>query len=85
MERLHILYNIDSILKKEPLQYYFDASLYNLIRSSSKNVTVSKKESISTRKSSNLIKPRDKIIFRIPSATTQIQIDLSDEFRNIEK
>jgi hypothetical protein len=36
--------NMDSILKKEPLQCYLDASLYNNIRSSHKNVAVSKRK-----------------------------------------
>ena len=45
MERVHILdVNINSILKKEPIQCYLDASLYNTIRSSQKNVEVSKKK-----------------------------------------
>ena len=45
MERIHILdINIDSILKKEPLQCYLDASLYNTIGSSIKNVEVSKRK-----------------------------------------
>jgi len=42
-ERVHILdVNMDSILKKEPLQCYLDASLYNTVRSSTKNVLISK-------------------------------------------
>ena len=45
LERVHILdVNINSILKKEPIQCYLDASLYNTIRSSQKNVEVSKKK-----------------------------------------
>ena len=45
MERVHILnVNMDSILKQEPIQCYLDASLYNTIRSSQKNVEVSKKK-----------------------------------------
>jgi len=45
MARVHILdVNIDSIFKKEPLQCYLDACLYNTIRSSQKNVEVSKKK-----------------------------------------
>ena len=44
LERVHILeMNMDSLLKKEPLQCYLDASLYNTIRSSHKNVAVSKR------------------------------------------
>ena len=42
-ERVHILdVNMDSILKKEPLQCYLDAPLYNTVRSSTKNVLISK-------------------------------------------
>ena len=45
MDRVHILdVNMDSLLKIEPLQCYLDASLYNTIRSSSKNVAVSKRK-----------------------------------------
>lgn len=45
MERVHILdVNMDSLLKIEPLQCYLDASLYNTIRSTSKNVVVSKRK-----------------------------------------
>ena len=45
LERIHIIdVNMDSILKKEPLQCYLDASLYNTIRNSQKNVEVSKKK-----------------------------------------
>ena len=44
-ERVHILdVNMDSILKKEAIQAYLDASLYNTIKSSNKNVTTSKKK-----------------------------------------
>ncbi len=46
--------NLDSILKKEPLQCYIDVCLYNTIPSSNKNVAVSKKEGTSTVKASNL-------------------------------
>ena len=43
--RLHILdRNMDSILKKEPLQSYLDACLFNTIQSSQKNVAVSKRK-----------------------------------------
>ena len=46
MEKIHILdVNMETILKKEPsLQSYLDASLYNTIRSTSKNVAVSKRK-----------------------------------------
>lgn len=45
LERVHILdVNMDSIFKKEPLQCYLDASLYDTIRSSSKTVAVSKRK-----------------------------------------
>jgi hypothetical protein len=36
--------NLDSILKKEPVQCYLDASLFNTIRSSHKNVAASKRK-----------------------------------------
>ena len=45
LEKIHILdVNMDSLLKKEPFQCYLDASLYNTIRSSHKNVAVSKRK-----------------------------------------
>ena len=45
MERVHILnVNMDSILKQEPIQCYLDASLYNTIGSSIKNVEISKRK-----------------------------------------
>ncbi len=46
LERVHILdVNMDSILKKEPsLQCYLDASLYNTVKSSNKNIAVAKKK-----------------------------------------
>ena len=45
LERVHILdVNMDSLLKEEPLQCYLDASLYNTIRSTIKNVAVSKRK-----------------------------------------
>ncbi|WP_048189846.1 hypothetical protein [Methanobacterium sp. SMA-27] len=45
LDRVHILdVNIDSILTKEPQQCYLDASLYNSVRSSDKNVALSKKK-----------------------------------------
>ena len=43
--RVYILdMNLDSILKKEPLQCYLDACLYIAIRNSNKNVAVSKRK-----------------------------------------
>ena len=43
--RVYILdMNLDSILKKEPVQCYLDACLFNTIRSSHKNVAVSKRK-----------------------------------------
>ncbi|SCG86240.1 hypothetical protein [Methanobacterium congolense] len=36
--------NMDSLLKKEALKTYLDASLYNTIKSSHKNVVASKKK-----------------------------------------
>ena len=54
MERVSILdMNMDSILKNEPIQCFLEASLYNNVKSSNKNVTTSK-ESRSTINSSNL-------------------------------
>jgi hypothetical protein len=46
MEKVNILdINMDSILRKEPsLQSYLDASIYNTIKSSHKNVAVVKKK-----------------------------------------
>ena len=45
LERVHILdMNMDSLLKKEPLQCYLDAYMFNTIRSSHKNVAVSKRK-----------------------------------------
>ena len=46
MEKVNILdVNMDSLLKKEPLQQsYLDASLYNTIKSPNKNYEVSKKK-----------------------------------------
>ena len=45
LERIHIIdVNMDSLLTNEPEQCYLDASLYNTIRSSQKNVEVSKKK-----------------------------------------
>jgi hypothetical protein len=45
MEKLYILnVNMDLTLKKEPIQCYLDASLYNTVRSSHKNVAISKKK-----------------------------------------
>jgi len=43
--RVHILdMNMDAILKKEPLQCYLDACLYNAVGSLEKNVAVSKRK-----------------------------------------
>ena len=45
MEKVHILdVNMDTLLTKEPIQAYLDASIYNTIPSSNKNVAVSKKK-----------------------------------------
>jgi hypothetical protein len=45
LEKVQILdINLDSILKKEPVQCYLDACLYNTIRSSKKNLEVSKEK-----------------------------------------
>ncbi len=46
LQRIHLLdKNIDSILTKESsIQCYLDASLYNTIKSSNKNVSVAKKK-----------------------------------------
>ncbi|WP_048190676.1 hypothetical protein [Methanobacterium sp. SMA-27] len=46
LQRVHLLdMNIDSILTKEAsLQCYLDASLYNTVQSSKKNVSVAKKK-----------------------------------------
>jgi hypothetical protein len=46
--------NIDLIFKKEPLQSYLDTYLYNNIKSSQKNVTVSQNKAIATINASNL-------------------------------
>jgi len=47
MERIYILdKNMDSILKKEPLQCYLDAFLYSTVESSSKNVSVTKRKAM---------------------------------------
>ena len=47
MERIHILdINIDSILKKEPLQCYLDASLYETVKNPSKPAIVPSKKKI---------------------------------------
>ncbi|MGZ7116561.1 MAG: hypothetical protein ACXVHS_03810 [Methanobacterium sp.] len=49
MQSVHrIDMNMDLIFKKEPIQSYLDAYLYTNIQSSQKNVTVSKKEAITT-------------------------------------
>jgi hypothetical protein len=45
MEKVHILnMNMDSILEKKPSQCYLDAYMSNTIRSSPKNVAVSKRK-----------------------------------------
>ena len=45
LEKIHILdVNIDSLLKEEPFQCYLDASIYNTIKSTNKNVEVSKRK-----------------------------------------
>jgi hypothetical protein len=45
MERVHVLdMNMDSILTKEPLQCYLDAYMFNTIRSTHKDVAVSKRK-----------------------------------------
>ena len=45
LERVHIIdMNMDSLLKKEPLQCYLDASLYNTIRSFHQNGAISKRK-----------------------------------------
>ena len=45
LERVHIMdMNMDSLLKKEPVQCYLDAYMFNTIRSSHKNVAVSKRK-----------------------------------------
>jgi len=50
----HIDLNMDLMLKKEPLQSYLDAYLYNNVCSSKKNVAVSQERSITTINASNL-------------------------------
>ena len=55
LEKVHILdMNLDLIFKKEPLQSYLDAYLYNNIWSLQKNVAVSEKKAITTINASNL-------------------------------
>ncbi|WP_081882630.1 hypothetical protein [Methanobacterium sp. SMA-27] len=45
LQRIHPLEkNIDSILTKEPLQCYLDATLYNTVQSTHKNVARSKRK-----------------------------------------
>ena len=45
MDKIKLLdINTDSILTKEPIQCYLDASLYNTIESTNKGVSVSKKK-----------------------------------------
>ena len=55
MQKVHrIDMNMDLIFKKEPLQSYLDAYLYNNIQSHPKNVAVSQKKAIATINASNL-------------------------------
>jgi hypothetical protein len=55
MQNVHrINMNIDLIFKKEPIQSYLDAYLYDNIQSSQNNLSVSEKEAITTIKASNL-------------------------------
>ena len=55
MQKVHSIdMNIDLIFKKEPLQSYLDTYLYNNIKSSQKNVTVSQNKAIATINASNL-------------------------------
>lgn len=55
MQKVHSIdMNMDLILKKEPLQSYLDAYLYNDTQSSQKNVAVSNRKSIATINASNL-------------------------------
>ncbi|MGF7118614.1 hypothetical protein [Methanobacterium oryzae] len=55
MQKVHsIELDMDLILKKEPLQSYLDAYLYNDIQSPQKNVAVSERKSIATINASNL-------------------------------
>jgi hypothetical protein len=45
LEKIYIIdVNMDSLLKEEPLQCYLDASIYNTIKSTHKNVEVSKRK-----------------------------------------
>jgi hypothetical protein len=55
MQNVHrIDMNMDLIFKKEPIQSYLDAYLYDNIQSSQNNLSVSEKEAITTIKASNL-------------------------------
>jgi len=55
MQRVcHIDVNMDLMFKKESMQSYLDAYLYNNVCSSKKNVAVSQKRSIATINASNL-------------------------------
>lgn len=49
----HIDMNMDLIFKKEPLQSYLDAYLYNNIQNTPKNISVSQKRAIATINASN--------------------------------
>ena len=45
LEKIHILdVNMDSLLKKEPVQCYLDATLYNTVISTHKNIEGSKRK-----------------------------------------
>ena len=55
MQNVHSIdMDMDLMLKKEPLQSYLDAYLYNKVCSSKKNVAVSQERSIVTINASNL-------------------------------
>lgn len=47
-------FNLDLIFEKEPVQSYLDAYLYNNIKSSQKNISLSEKEAIATTNASGL-------------------------------
>ena len=49
MQGIHIIdINMDLIFKKEPIQSYLDAYLYNNIQSTQKNIEVAEKKAITT-------------------------------------
>ncbi len=55
LEKIHLLdITIDSIFKKESLESYLDAYIYNDIQSSQRNVAVSKQEDIVKLRAYNL-------------------------------